>query len=230
MRVALALCLLTGSALPVAAQGLLTRPESCKRIVTAQYDDCTVTNTFRCAEVEEPFWIESVDDDGLLTIETRNADHGSVRLEYLAEGVSMRVVQSKAHPRDIVVAGSGQDTIVGQFTVFGMTRPVTGKTSYAFAGEKADHPGTPFVRITFVGEVVMPYPMPAFVGSGSMLYSDALDVLIAEETRFDEGLVEKPINLTQLALSGDAGFGDEFPKYGCGELSRLALPDGKDPA
>ncbi len=230
VRTAIALCLLAGTAPPAASDEAFTRPESCERIATAQYDDCSVTNTFRCQDADQPFWVESIDADNFLMIETRNADHGTIKFDYVAEGLSMSLVQSKAHPRDVIRAGTGQDTIVGELTVFGMTRTISGATSYAHAGETVDHSGMVFARINFRQKVTMPYPVPSFEGSGSMLYNAVLDLLVAEDTRFDEGLPSEPVGLSRLSLPGHAGFGEENPQFGCGEYSWNTAISPEDPA
>jgi hypothetical protein len=213
---------------PVVAEDLPLRPVGCERIATAQYDNCSIANVFRCPG-EAAFWIETLDKDNLLTIETRNADHGSMSVTYAGQDVSMQLTQSKMHPRDVIREGLGSDQVVGTFTMFGMSKPISGETEYSHIGETEVLAGETFARIAFVGSVTLPPPMPKMEGSGSFLYSDRLDLLVEEETRFNFSGAPETHRLAHLALPGQKGFGDETPGYGCGELSHLSLPMTKAP-
>lgn len=229
MRLAFLLCLTLGAALPAAAEDLTSRPESCERTATAQYDNCSIANIFRCTG-PSAFWIETLDVDNILSIETRNADHGSQSIAFVGQDLSMRLAQSKAHPRDTILNGSAADTIVGEVEMFGMVRPISGETRYGHAGETTVLAAETFARISFVGTVVFPPPMPETAGGGTFLYSDRLDLLVEEAVRYDVGGVVDAYNLAHLALPGQDGFGDETPGYGCGELSRLSYPRTEAPA
>jgi hypothetical protein len=134
----------------------------------------------------------------------------------------MRLSQTEAHPRDTILTGSGEDTIVGEFELFGMTQPISGETKYSYTGETEVLAGDTLARIAFVGSVTMPPPMEKIEGTGTLLYSDKLDFLIEEEVRFDFGAGPETHRLKQLALPGQSGFGDETPGYGCGELSLMS--------
>ncbi|MCU0829815.1 MAG: hypothetical protein MUE52_21165 [Tabrizicola sp.] len=230
MRLAILLCVTVCAAFPAEALDLSQRPESCERIATAQYDNCSIANIFRCPGEQAAFWIETLDADSILTIETRNADHGSQSIVFVGQDFSMRLVQSKAHPRDTILNGSAADTIVGELDMFGMVRPITGETRYSHAGETVVLAGETFARISFVGTVELPPPMPETVGDGTFLYSERLDLLVEEVVRADVGGVIDASQLAHLALTGQDGFGDETPGYGCGELSGLPLLETEAPA
>ena len=229
MRLALLLCLTVCTASQAAADDLTLRPGSCERTATAQYDNCSIANIFRCTG-QSAFWIETLDVDNILSIETRNADHGSQSIAFVGQDFSMRLVQSKAHPRDTILNGSAADTITGEFEMFGMVRPISGESRYGHAGETSVLAGETFARISFVGTVVFPPPVPETVGDGTFLYSDRLDLLIEETVRYDVGGVVDAYSLAHLALPGQAGFGDETPGYGCGELSLLSHTRTEAPA
>jgi hypothetical protein len=209
------------AAAPVAAQDAPMRPLSCERIATAQFDNCSVTNAFRCDEGEIAFWIETIDDDNLLIIETRNPDHGTVSVDYVGQGISMRLSQSKAHPRDTIRNKLGSDTISGDIVLFGMLRPISGETSYVHAGETVDLAGRTFARISFKGSIQFPAPMPEIRGEGTLLYDGDLDLYVEERIAFDFGGDGDRYAIAHLALPGQEGFGDETPGYGCGVLSWL---------
>ncbi|MDZ4088294.1 MAG: hypothetical protein U1E69_16015 [Tabrizicola sp.] len=223
MRLAFLPCLTVCSASLAAADGSALRPESCSRLATAQYDDCSVANVFRCADGAPAFWIESRDAYGL-TVETRNLNHGSVMWDLVGQGMVVRLDQSKAHPRDTIQNGRAEDRIVGELELFGRTQPISGETSYGYFGETTVLAGETFARITFSGVIRMPPPVPDIDGGGLFLYSDRLDLLLEEEVRVDLETGSSVYRLTRLALSGQAGFGDETPRDGCGEISGLSLP------
>ncbi len=230
MRLASFLGLAILAAPQAVAQDLSLRPASCVRVATAQYDNCSIDNIFRCSDDGIAFWIESLDANDLLTIETRNSDHGSLSVDFVGQGVTMFLSQSKAHPRDTILNGTAEDTITGEFELFGMKRPIFGETKYGHAGETAVLAGVTFARIAFNGIVTLPQPMPAMTGGGTYLYSDALDLLIEEEVLFDGGAGVEPYRLAHLSLPDQAGFGDETPGYGCGELSQLSRRSTEAPA
>lgn len=223
MRLAFSLGMAIFAAPQAVAEDLSLRPESCARLATVQYENCSVTNTFRCTDQSVAFWIETVDADNILTIETRNADHGTQSWNFVGQDVIMRFSQSKAHPRDTIRNGSAKDTIEGEVDLFGVVGPVTGETSYSHAGETMTLAGESFARIAFQGAIVAPWPISEIVGGGTFLYSDKLDLLIEEEVRVDHPVAET-YRLSHLALAGQDGFGDETPGYGCGQLSRLTRP------
>lgn len=221
MRKFLTLCVLMASAPHlVAAEGSAIRPESCVRLATAQYDNCSITNVFRCGDDAAPFWIESLDADNILTVETRNSDHGSQTLDFVGQGVTIRMAQTKAHPRDTITNGTAEDTVTGEFEIFGLSRPIFGQTTYGYAGETAEIAGVTFARIAFNGSISLPPPMPEMTGAGTYIYSDALDLMVEETVTFDADFGES-YRLAHLSLSGQDGFGDETPGYGCGQLSLL---------
>jgi hypothetical protein len=225
MRLTLALCLAASFAVPVHAQ--TARPDSCERIATTQLDNCSVTNTFRCQGEAFSYWIENLDADAVLTIETRNANHGSMSVFYVGQDLSMEISQSKAHPRDTIQNGSAEDRIAGELEVFGMKRPISGQSQYGHAGETVVLAGETFARIVFTGAIQLPPPMPPLSGGGTLLYSDRLDLLIEEEVRYEAALESESYRLAHLALADQAGFGDETPGYGCGEMSFLVPRDAE---
>lgn len=229
MRLASVLGMAILAAPQAVAEDLSLRPESCERLATVQYDNCSVTNTFRCADQSPAFWVEMVDADNMLTIETRNIDHGTQLWNFDGQGVTMRFSQSKAHPRDTIRNGSAEDTITGEVDLFGVVGPVSGETSYGHSGETMALAGESFARIAFQGSIVAPWPMPEIMGGGTFLYSDKLDLLIEEEVRVDHPVFEV-YRLAHLALAGQNGFGDETPGYGCGQLSRLVPRTAEAPA
>lgn len=222
MRLALVLPIAICPALDAAADDRTHRPEGCERVLTAQFDNCTVSNTFRCQNEAAAFWIETIDGDNLMAVEARNADHGTLSVDYVGQGLSMQISQSKAHPRDTVRNGSGADTILGTMNFFGMSRPLSGTTSYGHVGETRDLAGQTFARIAFYGSAVFPPPMPEAKGDGTLLYSAKIDVLIEERVHYDLGGKIEANNLVHLALPGQSGFGEEVPRHGCGELSFLS--------
>lgn len=226
----LTLAMMIGAALAVPAHAQFARPESCERIATTQFDNCTVSNIFRCEAEAFTFWIETLDAHGALTIETRNADHGSMAFYFPSDGAAIEVTTTKAHPRDTIRLGAAEDLIAGELAIFGMTRPVSGQTRYGYAGETAELAGETLARIVFEGSIVMPPPMPKLSGGGSFLYSDRLDLLIEEEVRYDGEMSGNSYRLAHLSLPGQARFGDETPGFGCGEMSRLAPLDTQVPA
>jgi hypothetical protein len=228
MRLILALSLAASHGAPANAQTV--RPESCERIATAQLDNCSVANIFRCSGEVFTFWIETLDADNILTIETRNADHGSMSVIFVGQGVSMQVTQSKAHPRDTIRNGTAEDRVAGEFELFGMKRPIAGKTRYGHAGETTVLAGETFARIAFTGSVKLPPPMPEISGGGTLLYNDRLDLLVEEDVRYDAGSGADSYRLSHLSLPGQARFGDETPGYGCGELSGLPPKGAEVPA
>jgi hypothetical protein len=223
MRLTLALTIAVGLAVPAHAQ--FARPETCERIATTQFDNCTVSNIFRCEAEAFTFWIETLDADGALTVETRNADHGSMAYYFASEDASIQLTTTKAHPRDTIRLGAAEDLIAGELAIFGMTRPVSGQTRYGYAGETTELAGETLARIAFEGSIVLPPPMPDLSGGGSFLYSDRLDLLIEEEVRYEAALEGESYRLAHLALADQAGFGDETPGYGCGEMSFLVPRD-----
>jgi hypothetical protein len=229
MRNVLILACLTATAQPATAQEATLRPESCARLATVQYDNCSITNIFRCGDGVAAFWIESLDADDILTVETRNADHGSETLDFVGQGVSIRMTQTKAHPRDTITNGTADDSITGEFQIFGMSRPIVGQTSYGYAGEETVLAGVTFARIAFNGSVTLPPPMPAMTGGGTYLYSEDLDLLIEESVNFDAETDGETFRLAHLSLAGQDGFGDETPGYGCGQLSQLRLNPAEIP-
>lgn len=230
MRSFLALCITFLSAAPLAAEDLTLRPQSCVRAATVQYDNCSIANIFKCTGQPAAFWIETLDSDNILTIETRNADHGSMTIAFVGQDISMKLTQTKAHPRDTIRIGSATDTVEGEMEIFGMKRPLSGRTSYGYAGETIVLAGETFGRIAFQGGIALPPPMPEMTGGGTFLYSDRLDLLIEEAVTIDAGTGLDGHNLSKLSLPGQAGFGDETPGYGCGELSKLDLGGEEVPA
>lgn len=228
MRLTLALTFAAGLAMPAHAQ--FARPESCVRVATTQFDNCTVSNIFRCQAEAFTFWIETLEADGAVTVETRNADHGSMAYYFASVDASIQVTTTKAHPRDTIRLGAAEDHIAGQLTIFGMTRPVSGHTDYGYSGETTELAGETLARIAFNGSIVLPPPMPDLSGGGSFLYSDRLDLLIEEEVRYDGEMVGESYRLKHLSLPGQARFGDETPSYGCGEMSRMTPLDAQVPA
>jgi hypothetical protein len=221
MRKSVVVALLTIQASRAVADDLPLRPESCERAATVQYDNCSIVNIFRCS-TGAAFWIESLDSDNILTIETRNADHGSTSISYVGQGASMHISQSTAHPRDTIRNGAASDKIVGLFGLFGMSRPISGETNYSHSGETDVLAGETLARIDFAGSVSFPPPMSEIKGSGTILYSDRLDLLIEEKIRFEIGSTLESYSLVHLSLPGQKGFGDETPGYGCGELSLMS--------
>lgn len=227
MRLALVLGMVIGPALPVAAEPSTARPQGCERIATAQFDNCSVTNLFRCPDSTVAFWIETIDADGVMTIETRNPDHGTLSVIYVGQGVSMRMTQTAAHPRDTLRTGAAEDSLTGEMEMFGMTRAISGRTSYAHAGETTELAGETFARIAFTGTVELPPPMPETSGGGTFLYHEGRDLLIEERVSFDLGGIGETYSLAHLSLPGQARFGDKTPGYGCGEMSRLGGPEAE---
>jgi hypothetical protein len=230
MRTFLILACLACLAPPALAQGLSQRPASCERVATAQYDNCSVVNHFRCTGESFAFWIETLDADAILMIELRNAAHGSMFVDYVGMGSSLTLSQTEAHPRDVIRTGSGSDQISGTFKLFGMSRPLSGNTSYGHAGETAEIAGEIFARISFAASVVFPPPVGDMGGSGTFLYSDRLDLLLEEEQRFDFSGAPADYRLARLSLPGQTGFGDETPDIGCGEMSLVPLHAPQVPA
>jgi hypothetical protein len=228
MRLVLVLPMAICPALSATAEVLTVRPESCERLATAQFDNCSVANIFRCQGDEAAFWIETIDADNMMIAEARNVDHSTLSVAYLGQGASMRLSQSKAHPLDTIRDGSGKDIIEGEFRLFGMSRPVYGHTDYGHAGESTQLAGETFARIAFTGSVALPPPMPETKGDGTLLYSEKLDLLVEERVHYEVGGTVDAYNLSHLSLSGQARFGEEIPRFGCGELS--FLPDNKTEA
>jgi hypothetical protein len=227
MRKFVILACLVGPVTPVLAQTVPQRPESCERKATAQFDNCSTTNIFRCDGEAFQFWTETLDGDGILVIETRNAAHGSMQVYYVGQDTSMEIYQSEAHPRDTIRNGTAEDTIDGTFELFGMRRPVSGRNSYSHDGETVSLADESFARIAFVGSVTLPPPMQEISGRGTFLYSDRLDLLIEEEVRYDFDGIADAYKLARLSLPGQKGFGDETPNVGCGEMSQMMPPATK---
>jgi hypothetical protein len=230
MRSVLILASIVSPAFPLAAEVAPQRPKSCERIATAQYDNCSVTNLFRCTGEGFAFWVETVDAEFAMMVETRDATHSSLHIDYVGLDTSLSLTSSSPHPRDIVRDGSGADSITGSIEMFGLTRPVFGKTRYDHSGKKTLLAEQSFARIDYDGAVSFPPPMGDVQGSGSFLYNDALDLLIEEETRFDLGAGAESYRLARLSLPGQKGFADETPGVGCGEMSHMTLPGLQVPA
>jgi hypothetical protein len=224
MRLLFALCLITAAG-PVCGQDALKRPQSCQLVATSQYDDCSVTNAYRCDPAEPvAFWLEEIDSDGLLSIETRAADHGTTGLIFEGEGEVMRMTTVTEHPSRALITGQRLEEATGTLTMFGMKQSFAGSASYVYAGEMAEMAGTRFHRMDFGGSITFPDPVGSITIKGTYLFQEQLDLLIEETYEMtDAGSPVERVRLRSVTLDGQPGFGSTQPGYGCGELSLNAV-------
>lgn len=223
---------------PVLAEVPLQRPDSCVRVATAQYSDCDVYNHFKCTGTSPVVYrVESVDESGVLTIETYDANHGAIGLSDSSGEMASSITTQTEHPRLALETGLRNERFEGTINGFGATLTLQGQSTYRYTGERLKLTGETFHRMPFDAEVLsegtafgedMGFSMTV---EGSMLFTDKLDLWLEEASRskFDQD-AEEVSNLRLLSLPGQDGFGDEAPMFGCSGISHLKLWTPEVPA
>lgn len=216
MRKFVILACLLGPTAPAAAEEFLQRPESCVLVATTQDDHCAVTNHFRCSgSGPVAFWQEISHGNGALEIHSLDADHGSIEIT-MPGGAHIRSRSKGDHPRVAVETGSARSTERARIESDGSSQPATMVTEYIYKGETRKLAGESFDRLTYSSNLVFPESGSKLHTSGSVLFSDRLDLMILEVDISDgQGGPARRIKLKSVALEGQKGFGTARPRYGC---------------
>lgn len=214
-KIAIVACLV-GTTAPVAAEEFIQRPESCVLVATAQDDHCAVTNHFRCGGTGPvAFWQEISHGNGALEIHSLDADHGAIEIT-MPGGVHIRSQSKGDHPRVAVKTGSSRSTERATVESNGSSQSATMVTEYAYKGETRKLAGESFDRLTYSSNLDFPESGSKLRTSGSVLFSERLDLMILEVDVSDgQGGAARSIKLKSVALEGQKGFGSTRPRYGC---------------
>jgi len=208
--------LFVAAASPLAAESLRQRPDSCVLVATTQDDHCAVTNYFRCPGADPvAFWQEISHGNGALETHAMDADHGVVEIA-MPGGPTIRARSSGDHPRVAVKTGSARSTERATIESGGSSQSATMVTEYAYEGETRKLAGETFDRLTVSSDLDFPESGSRLHTSGTVLFSEQLDLLILEVDVSDgQGGLARTIKLKSLALEGQKGFGSTRPRYGC---------------
>lgn len=215
MRRFLALGLIAGAALPAAAQDVLQRPEGCVLVATAQSDNCTAENYFRCPG-RSAFRLEVSDRKGGLQVQTYDADHGTLEIAYSDGGFRLKAKPKVQHPRVALKTGSIHERTTGTVYFKGSSQPSIYEGDYTYKGETRKLGGETFHRLSYSGLLSYPAVPETLTASGSVLFNERLDLRVAEVDVSDgRGGPARVTKLKSLALEGQKGFGSTKPKFGC---------------
>ena len=89
-------------------------------------------------------------------------------------------------------------------------------TEYTYKGETRELAGESFDRLTYASDLDFPESGSKLHTSGSVLFSDRLDLMILEVAVSDgQGGPARSIKLKSVALEGQKGFGSTKPRHGC---------------
>lgn len=208
---------------PVAADGFPPRPQSCELVSTAQHSDCEVENRYKCASGgTHSFRIEFFDTEGMTGISHETADYVPEDT-FEADGSGLFVTSAEGlHPRDMLSAGTSTHKLEGYVSILGLQQPFLAVVQFTATGKTIVLAETTFDTIEGNVLVTMPNAGAEFSGRSIVAYQPELDLMIETETSFGFGAPETTF-VKELALPGQPGFGDEFPKYGCINLSLHSL-------
>ncbi|MBN8629717.1 MAG: hypothetical protein J0L76_02540 [Rhodobacterales bacterium] len=216
MRKFVILACLMGPTTQVAAEEFLQRPESCVLVATVQDDHCAVTNHFRCSGAGQvAFWQEISHGNGALEVHSLDADHGAIEI-VMPGGAHIRSHSKGDHPRVAVKTGSSRSTERATLESNGSSQSATMVTEYTYKGETRELAGESFDRLTYASDLDFPESGSKLHTSGSVLFSDRLDLMILEVDVSDgQGGPARSIKLKSVALEGQKGFGSTKPRHGC---------------
>jgi hypothetical protein len=221
----LILALILGIATPVAAEGFSGRPESCEPISTAQRSDCEVENRYRCVSEEGSFYrIEFFETGGMTEVAQETSDFLPVSLsDEAGDGIFFTKVEG-LHPRDMIQSGRSMQRLEGYISVLGLKQPLSAEVTFKATGQTITLADKSFE--TLEGQIVvkMPNAGATFTGRSIFAYQADIDIMIETESWTSLG-PDETTYVREFALPGQPGFGDEVPRYGCGDLSQLELPD-----
>lgn len=238
MRKSLILACLHCFAPPALAETLLERPASCERIATAQYSDCNVSNHFKCPDSSPVIYrVESVDQDGLLTVETYDENQGAVGLVDSSGDMWASFVAQTEHPRVALTTGLRDERFEGALNVLGAPMSLKAKGAYRYSGETLSIAGETFHRMPFEADLITEGTIFGtaitfvMLAEGSMIFNERLDLWIVDiaRTKIDDE-PEEISSLRLLSLAGQDGFGIEVPTFGCGAISLLPPVSSEVPA
>jgi hypothetical protein len=213
---------LSVNAAPAAlAEGFPARPESCELVSTAQRSDCEVENRYRCGSGSASFyWIEFFETDGLTTIARETSDF---LLKDLIEpdGSGLYVTSTEGlHPRETLRAGTSTQRLEGHISLFGLRQPFISEGQLTATGTAVVLAEKAFQVIEGEFEFEMPNAGVTLTGQSIFAYQPDINIVIEIETSPYFGSRETKY-IRELALPGQPGFGDEYPKHGCMSLSAL---------
>lgn len=230
MRASLALCLTAGSALPSGAD-IFTRPEDCERLATVQYDNCRVENVFRCAkDTDKYIRIENADSEEFYSVWTYNFRTETASLNY-RDGTETTYRYSGDQIEDAVKHGSAQEHFESEIFMFGLRKPISGEHNYFYDGETEVIAGLEFHKLRAETVRVNPYPMGDDRSRQLLLLNTENDLaVVTEEADVSDPENTLTVRMKELALPGQAGFGDETARYGCAQISRADFDPTETPA
>lgn len=236
MRAALTLCLLTGSlvgsAFPAAAEDVFQRPESCVRVATAQYDDCTVSNQFRCGAEGAVFGREETyGPKGLLDVGTDFPDEQVLRFDSPIEGEDVVVRYVGGDLEEALREGTTNGSSVIELEGWPPEDSMTSDEVYRYFGETVEVAGKRFHRIDVTVTVSLSVTGRLFQTKEVRLYDDESELLVTEKSETkSNSMPDSSLALVTLALPGQPGFASETPIHGCPPTSSRALPHLEVPA
>jgi hypothetical protein len=216
MRSAFALCLMTGFALPAAAENAVPASKGCVLVATMQDDHCAVQN-YQCTGAGKvAFKLEVLHGGGQVEVHTFDAKHGGLEIRMPSGGNRYKFVTVGDHPRVTLETGSSRK--IQRATIHtdkGILKSTT-VTDYSYGGETRELAGTTFHRLNYAATLNFPELGSALHTSGSVLFNEKLDLLVNEvEISDGEGGPARKIKLRSLSLKGQKGFDAKKPKFGC---------------
>jgi len=216
MRKFLTLAFLIVQATPLAAEVSLGRPASCDLVATVQDDHCAVSNYFTCSGAGPvAFWKEVTHGNGAVEVHALDANHGTIEI-VMPGGIQIKSQNTGDHPRVAVKTGSAGSVQLATVKSGGTSQPATMVTKYSHKDETRDLGGETFNRLTYSSDLDFPESGSTLRTSGTVLFSDSLDLVILETDVSDgQGGPGRSIKLKSLALTGQKGFGSTKPRYGC---------------
>lgn len=221
MRKFLILACLTTPAAPALAEDVFQRPADCQLMATTQRDTCEVENIYSCGAAESPIIrTESFDALGLYAVSIDDAENKSYSTDFVGEDGSFWLEYSGDEPSEVLRKGLGVSTATGEFQAFGLRRPFAASSSSAYEGQSMNLAGKSFHRIENKLSMQLPYPMPEIRGTEILAFSEEMQLGLSVEITYesDAPLVQGS-KLVELSLPGQAGFGEEYPRFGCSNLS-----------